>query len=103
MNKRGTLDGAGYTYNPFTQNDIWGMPSQLAMQPLTSKELPVGADDSAIPQMATAEMRRGAPQHATNISRPPPPPPPTQAATIHTQSLIAFIAIVALALFVKVP
>lgn len=54
-----TLDNAGYTYNPFTGNDIWGRPADINLTPITSKELPVGADDGALPEFSKPYLRRG--------------------------------------------
>lgn len=46
-----TLDTAGYTYDPFTPSDIFGAPNSAPLSALTRKDLPVGADDSALSQL----------------------------------------------------
>lgn len=56
-----TLESAGFLYNPFTKNDIWGGPAQLALKPLLAQELPVGADDGALRQMTDPGLLQGAP------------------------------------------
>lgn len=56
-----TLESAGFLYNPFTKNDIWGGPAQLALKPLMAQELPVGADDGALRQMTDPGLLQGAP------------------------------------------
>lgn len=53
-----TLESAGYLYNPFTQADIWGAPTMLNLAAITSQELQVGADDSALPQLANPGFGR---------------------------------------------
>ena len=57
--QKGTLDGEGYMYNPFSETDIWGTPAQVNMTPVTHKELPVGADSSAMPLMSEHYLRNG--------------------------------------------
>lgn len=56
---KGTLEGENYVYNPFTTNDIWGRPSDVQMGALQQSELPVGADDSAMPLMSQEFVRSG--------------------------------------------
>ncbi len=53
-----TLEGAGFAYNPFTTSDIWGVPGMLNLPAITNSELRVGADDSAIPQLANPSFGR---------------------------------------------
>lgn len=57
--QKGTLEGEGLLYNPFSETDIWGTPAQVNMTPVTHKELPVGADSSAMPLMSEAYLRNG--------------------------------------------
>ena len=59
--KVNTLESSGYLYNPFTNNDIWGAPPQLNLRDLHNTTLPVGADDSALPQFADATLQNSAP------------------------------------------
>jgi hypothetical protein len=47
--RQNSLETAGYVYNPFSQNDIWGAPSQLSLREPMNSELKIGADDSALP------------------------------------------------------
>jgi hypothetical protein len=51
-----TLEQAGYAYNPFTRNDLFGAPSMLNLGPSTD-ELVLGADDSALPELAQPGMQ----------------------------------------------
>ena len=100
-----TLDNAGYTYNPFTQNDIWGSPSQLNLTPETRKELPVGADDSALPQFSEPHLRNGAPipgsDNSARWTRPNSVRSQVQAA--NSVYLIGFGIILAAALYYRLP
>ena len=52
MDIQNTLETAGYVYNPFTTNDIWGHPSALALRSIEKENLPVGADDGALPDFS---------------------------------------------------
>jgi hypothetical protein len=61
-----TLESAGFVYNPFTSNDIWGGPNALALPDLLKKELPVGADDSPLKQMIEPGLLHRAPIHPAN-------------------------------------
>jgi hypothetical protein len=58
LHLQNTLESAGYLYNPFTQADIWGTPNMLNLQEMNRQNLPVGADDSAIPQLANPSFGR---------------------------------------------
>lgn len=100
-----TLDSDGHTYNPFTQNDIWGAPSQVNLTAETRQELPVGADDSALQQFSEPHLRNGrvipgsdqsAEWHRANSVR-------SQRQTTNAIYLAAFGAIVAAALWYRLP
>lgn len=66
-----TLESAGFLYNPFTKNDIWGGPAQLALKPLLAQELPVGADDGALRQMTDPGLLQGAPVAVSSAAQIP--------------------------------
>jgi hypothetical protein len=59
--KSNTLESSGYLYNPFTNNDIWGAPPQLNLRDLHNTTLPVGADDSALPQFTDRSLQNSGP------------------------------------------
>jgi len=65
-----TLDAAGYTYNPYTKMDMFGQPSGLMLTALESQELPIGADNSAIPVLGHPSVRNGAPNTGSDTSAP---------------------------------
>ena len=69
-----TLESAGYVYNPFTSNDIWGGPSALALPDLLKRELPVGGDDSPLLQMTEPGLLQRAPIAPSSGARIPPVP-----------------------------
>jgi hypothetical protein len=48
-----TLEEAGYSYNPFTSNDIWGQPRSLGLHAERAQTLPAGLDSSAFPALST--------------------------------------------------
>lgn len=51
-----TLDEAGFTYNPFSTDNIWGVRSPLSI-PGVSGDLPlVGNDSSALPPNAYTQQ-----------------------------------------------
>jgi hypothetical protein len=66
--KCNTLDAAGYTYNPYTTMDTFGMPSGLMLTALEQHELPIGADNSAIPVLGHPSVRNGAPTTGSDAS-----------------------------------
>ncbi len=105
--KCNTLDAAGYTYNPYTKMDTFGHPSGLSLTALEQHELPIGADNSAIPVLGDHSVRnRNIPVGSDMV-------PPykglaadqrrSQAATQANVTLIGFIAILVLALWLKLP
>jgi len=102
--KRGTLEGEGFLYNPFTNSDIWGGPTQLAMTPVMQNDLPVGADDSAIPHMARAYTAPGGPR-AAGSGAVPVPPRLQQSSSLNMDMarLGIFLGILAAALYFTVP
>jgi hypothetical protein len=63
-----TLDAAGYTYNPYTTMDTFGQPSGLMLTALEQHELPLGADNSAIPVLGHPSVRNGAPHTGSDTS-----------------------------------
>lgn len=59
--KMATLDSAGFSFSPFTVNDIWGGPTPLALKGTLNKEILLGADDSPMRQMTDPGLNQGAP------------------------------------------
>lgn len=55
--KQNTLDKAGFTYNPFSSTEIWTRPTVPNLTALTSQELPLGNDGSALPAVSGPGMR----------------------------------------------
>lgn len=53
-----SLETAGYLYNPFTEGDIWGQPSQFMNTETHAQELQVGQDDSALPELANPALQQ---------------------------------------------
>lgn len=103
--KPGTLEGAGYAYNPFTAADIWGGPTPLAMKGTYKNELMVGADDSAIPHMAAASQWHGAPVHPNSSAHPKAAQPDARQKRQGDDMmyLIIFAAVIGAALYFKAP
>lgn len=102
-----TLDAAGYTYNPYTKMDAFGQPSGLMLTALEQHELPVGADNSAIPVLGHPSVRNGAPHVGSDTA-----PPFTglladkskfESMMSANVTLLAFIGILALALVGRLP
>lgn len=60
-NARGTLDGEAYTFNPMTETDTWARPCQFLFKDDHKDELPLGADDSAMPLFNADYLRNGGP------------------------------------------
>jgi len=102
---RNTLESAGYTYNPFTTNDIWGAPAQIDMPAAKQHELPVGADDGAIPSMAAPHLRNGAPRQGSDQSEPwvRGNSAKEQMLNTNTTYLLLFAGILAAALVLRAP
>ena len=97
-----TLDRAGYTYNPFTTMDTFGQPTGLNLTALEQHNLPIGADNSAIPELGHPSLRNGSPHIGSDTSG---KWNNTRAAMAKQQlnsdaniSLLAFIVILVLAL-----
>lgn len=47
-----TLESAGYLYSPFTTADIFGHPPPFNLTQVNQTVLPVGRDNSALPELA---------------------------------------------------
>lgn len=63
-----TLEAAGHAYNPFTTSDIFGQPPSLHMADL--RTLPVGLDDSALPQLTQQKFSNPDYVVGSNVTRP---------------------------------
>jgi len=102
-----TLDAAGYTYNPYTQMDTFGQPSGLMLTALEQHELPVGADNSAIPVLGHPSVRNGAPPTGSDTSgawKSALADKAKQETVLNANvTLLAFIGILVLALFGRLP
>ena len=48
-----TLEAAGFLYNPFTTQDIFGHPTASGLMPVHNQQLLVGHDTSSLPQLAS--------------------------------------------------
>jgi hypothetical protein len=95
-----TLDEALFTYNPFTTADIWGAPPSLHLEESARSLMPLGQDDSALPSLANPAF--GNPQYALGSNVVPPPAKrDSKANEENGYMLIAFIAVLAVALYVK--
>jgi hypothetical protein len=93
-----TLDSAGFSYNPFTTLDIFGQPASLNLTAITGRELPVGADDSALPTIAQFQRQ------PENTGSGVPPPAPSVFQETDMQALTTtgiFIAILVVALWYR--
>lgn len=55
--KRNTLEHAGYLYNPFTTNEIWGQPPFEMHEDSHKQTLQVGQDDSSLPALGDPALR----------------------------------------------
>lgn len=94
-----TLESSGYLFNPFTQSDTWGAPSQLNLTAVTKSDLPVGADDSALPVFSDATLLNSAPLQGSAVT-PKHTPYADQAVSRDKYLMLAgFIAVLALALY----
>jgi hypothetical protein len=105
--KCNTLDAAGYTYNPYTTMDTFGSPSGLMLTALEQHELPIGADNSAIPVLGHPSVRNGAPTTGSDASAAWKSDlsgkQKMQTMLDANTTLLAFVAIVVLALIGKLP
>ena len=104
--KPSTLDKAGYTYNPFTTMDTFGQPSALNMLPVEARNLPIGADNTAIPALANPQLRKDLPQGSDTskewkgtLRQQAKDAMQMQAST----AMLLFIGILGVALYVKPP
>lgn len=85
-----SLESAGYVYNPFTTNDIWGNASPLNLQPVRERALQPSSDNGALPPAPNMDIHQGSGQ--VNVR------PPTQKETemqfnmVKTGLLIAILA-----------
>ncbi len=48
-----TLEAAGFLYNPFTTQDIFGHPASSGLLPVHQQQLLVGHDTSSLPQLSS--------------------------------------------------
>lgn len=99
--KQTTLDSAGYTYDPFTESSIWGAPPQLMMPCDGQQELPLGADDSAMPRFTQGALTNSGPRQGSVQSEVYEQPEVAQADTKKIIMLVGFIAVIGLALYSK--
>ena len=57
-----SLESAGYVYNPFTTNDIWGNQSPLNLQPVRERALRPSSDNGALPPAPAMDIHQGSGQ-----------------------------------------
>lgn len=91
-----TLETEGWSYNPFTETDIWGVPSALHVS--DNNTLPVGADDRALPQLKDPKFSNPDYVVGSNTRR-RPPPPISAAEEQKTWQLVLFAAVLGVALW----
>ncbi len=94
-----TLEEAGYVYNPFTTLDILGRPPPFNLAAVNNKTvLPVGADNSAHPELAKPAY--GNPEFHQGSSRIPFHKPTLREAQMQNNmySTVLFVAVLAVAI-----
>jgi len=95
-----TLDAAGWTYNPYTGLDVFGAPSPLMLTALEQHELPLGGGLPAVSALADPKLRNGEPRLGSDSASQWKGVPKDDASTF---ALVAFIGILALALYMRLP
>jgi hypothetical protein len=104
-----TLDKAGYTYNPFTTLDWWGRPNGFNVGGLEqTQNLMLGADDSAIPELGHPALRTnrnpvGSDMSSENWEGRQADDLRRRKRDMSNATLLAFIGILVLALWLKPP
>ncbi len=91
------LENSGYVNPVFSASDIFGSPNPFNLAG-NSAELPVGADDSAIPQLAQDGLR-GNFITGSNVTGVQPGARATQLDNKSILLTVAFVAIVAAAIY----
>lgn len=96
-----TLEQAGYVWRPFSTSDIYGQPRGFNFSQ-TNTNLPVGNDDSALPELANAEYADPTVPHGSSTAqyRPVTAHQVQQNTNMITTGL--FLAVLAAALYVQV-
>lgn len=92
------LENSGYVNPVFSASDIFGSPNPFNLAG-NSAELPVGADDSAIPQLAQDGLRTSSFATGSNVNNGKGKRDVAALDQKSTLLTVAFIAIVAAALY----
>ena len=99
---RNTLESAGYLYNPFTQGDTWGQPTQFMNKETHAQELVVGADDSALDTMAQPGLQHPSVVTGSSNNADFRKVTPKQIEQVQAQTMLfIFVAVLAVAFYAQ--